>query len=96
VNTDTRWRRVTDTQLIQRVWDDEVVIYHPESGDTHLLNPAAAEMLQVLEQGPASSKALSEHIATRFDVPLDEKLRDQVEETLTGLGRVGLIKKISQ
>jgi PqqD family protein of HPr-rel-A system len=96
VNSDTKWRRVSDTQLIRRAWDDEVVVYHPESGDTHLLNPAAVEMLQVLEQGPASAQALSEHVATRFDVPLDEKLRDQVEETLSGLGRVGLVAKISQ
>jgi PqqD family protein of HPr-rel-A system len=96
VNSDTKWRRVSDTQLIQRDWDDEVVIYHPESGDTHLLNPAAVEMLQVLEQGPASAKALGEHIASRFNVPLDGKLRDQVEETLAGLSRVGLVEKISQ
>jgi PqqD family protein of HPr-rel-A system len=81
---------------MRRDWDDEVVIYHPESGDTHLLNPAAVEMLQVLEQGPAGTKALSEHIATRFNVPLDEKLRDQVEEALSGLGKVGLVEKISQ
>lgn len=49
-----RWQVPPDAALRWRLWEDEHVVYHGASGDTHLLNPAAAEILRRMESTPAS------------------------------------------
>ncbi len=43
-----------DADLHWREWDDQFIVFHPPSGDTHLLNDAAARMLRRLGSGPAT------------------------------------------
>ncbi|ANM30194.1 hypothetical protein ABI59_12335 [Acidobacteria bacterium Mor1] len=43
-----------DADLHWRAWDDQYVVFHPPSGDTHLLNEAAARLLRRLHEGPAT------------------------------------------
>lgn len=38
--------------LLVRAWDDETVVYHRESGDTHLVDGLTAHVLQCLEITP--------------------------------------------
>lgn len=49
-------------------WDDEYVLYNDLSGDTHLLDDAAIEILLLLKQSPASFQALADMVQTAFEV----------------------------
>lgn len=58
------WQRAP---LILQVWEDEAVVYHRESGDTHLVSALTAGILQCLEGGPLEDA----DIATRLGVAPD-------------------------
>lgn len=66
-DTSTKWRVPSDADLRWRIWEDEVVVFHPPSGDTHLLNPLAAEVLQYLTEQPADAYQLAAHLARDKD-----------------------------
>ena len=48
------WQVPANAGLRWRTWNDEHVVYHGASGDTHLLNPAAAAILRRMESAPAT------------------------------------------
>lgn len=54
------WRLVAGQQLRHRSWDGEqFVLYNDLSGDTHLLDAAAIEVLSALHGGAAGAAALA-------------------------------------
>lgn len=44
-----RWRLVQGQLLLARRWGDEVVVYNDLSGDTHLLDASAMDLLLALQ-----------------------------------------------
>ena len=70
----------------------EAVVYDSESGDTHYLPPLALALLQIYREHPCPShddilRTLTERAL--FDSGLPPKI--QVDETLNGLRRIGLV-----
>jgi PqqD family protein of HPr-rel-A system len=75
-------------------WGEEVAVYHRGSGDTHLLNPLAAELLRALEQRPRSEADLVS-LLTELVSPEPESPPDEVVETILGeLTRLNIIEPI--
>lgn len=66
-----------------RQWDDECLVHHALSNDTHRLSAWAAEVLfELAEAGPASPAVLAERLAmTETDI-------DRVLSTLSRLDLV--------
>ena len=63
----SRWSSGPATDLLWRCWDDEeYVVYHVPSGDTHLLNRIAAAALQALQEKPRSIPELAERLEREF------------------------------
>lgn len=86
------WQAVDYRRLLIRQWDDEVFLFNPASGHTHLLNMAAAELLAQMADMPLDLDAL----CTRFFV-LDAELdaatfRAVLAEHLEQLELLGLIR----
>ncbi|MBY0238425.1 MAG: HPr-rel-A system PqqD family peptide chaperone [Burkholderiaceae bacterium] len=53
------WRLMPGLALRYRTWDnDTYVLYNNLSGDTHLTDAAAIEVLELLRQSPAAEQAL--------------------------------------
>ena len=52
-----RWRLVPGQLLRARQWDDEFVVYNDLSGDTHLLDAAAMDILLRIASGPGRPDA---------------------------------------
>lgn len=81
---DTRsalWRIAPEAQLRLRFWDDECVLYHGASGDTHRLPDLVGRLLEQLLRAPASVADLAEAI----------NLHEQdVESSLQELARLGI------
>ncbi|HXV75664.1 MAG TPA: HPr-rel-A system PqqD family peptide chaperone [Candidatus Polarisedimenticolaceae bacterium] len=81
--------------LVWRSWDPEQsIVYHCDSGDTHLVNSVTAEVLRVLERSPCTASRIARTIAPRLGVGPDEGLARQVRELLEHLDRVGLAEPV--
>jgi len=85
------WRVVPGQSLAFREWDGEAVLYNDLSGNTHLLDGAAIEVLLALRQRPADAAALAAGLAGRFDAGADE-LSAMIEDMLAGLAGLDLVE----
>ena len=88
----TRWTVSPPRQLLWRSWDEELVVFDPLSGDTHVLNPLAAEVLQVLESQAMDGEGLSQHLALAMDTQPNDTLRKHIQLLLTKFVSLGLIE----
>jgi len=81
-----RWRARHYEQLLQQTWDDESFVFNPASGDTHVLNPVAMQLLEWLDATPADLDGMAEWLDIGNDPVARQVLVQQVEQlVLTGL-----------
>jgi PqqD family protein of HPr-rel-A system len=85
------WRVVPGQSLVFREWDGEAVLYNDLSGNTHLLDGGAIEVLQALRAGPADAATLAARLAGRFEADADE-LSAVIEDMLAGLAGLDLVE----
>jgi PqqD family protein of HPr-rel-A system len=88
-----RWRVPTGFSLHWQSWDDEFVVYHSGSGDTHLLDVVAAEALQSLQKKPANLSELARKVSASLEIKLDDKLSAYLERLLSDFHRLGLVER---
>jgi PqqD family protein of HPr-rel-A system len=86
------WRVPSDSVFHWRNWDDEFVVYHENSGDTHRLNALGAGALRQLCDRPCSAPELVTRLALEFGVPADASLHATVDTLLTELQDLGLVE----
>src|SRR6185436_11881504 len=86
------WRLSVASPLPLRVWDGEVVVYNPISGDTHMLDVVTGELLRAITAGPAAVESLRQAAAAFLDVPDDDQLGRHVGQALAALDELGLIE----
>ena len=81
------WRVTPGQALACREWDGEAVLYNDLSGNTHLLDGAALDLLHALCVQPADAATLAVRLADHFDAGDDDlvSLIDDVLATLAGL-----------
>lgn len=84
---------MTDQALQFRCWDDEFVVYNSLSGDTHLLDSTAAQILLKLQQAPSDAPSLSESLAPLLHAEMDDELVIQIEQILSDLDTLALIER---
>jgi PqqD family protein of HPr-rel-A system len=85
------WRVVPGQSLAFREWDGEAVLYNDLSGNTHLLDGGAIDVLQALRLAPADAASLAVRLADRFEADADE-LPAVIEDMLTGLAGLDLVE----
>lgn len=80
-------------ELLWRSWGPgEFVVYHRESGETHLLNAVTAFVLRTLRSEPLTCSELADRAADEFGPEFDEPEKEL--ETLLGhLDRLGLVDR---
>jgi PqqD family protein of HPr-rel-A system len=88
----TRWRAL-DPDLIWRHWtgEDEWVVYSPRSASVHLLNEAAARLVQLAAERPHTAADLARALAQERSQPQVDDFMTAVEETIAGLDAAGLL-----
>ena len=79
------------------VWDDDplTVVYHKTSGDTHLLEPLAGVVLQLLESGSCTVDDIAIELSDIFHAHDKDQARSLIEATLMRLCDVGLASSAS-
>jgi PqqD family protein of HPr-rel-A system len=66
-------------------------LYNDLSGNTHLLDGAAIDVLQALRQRPADAATLAASLAGNFEASADE-LSLMIEDMLAGLATLDLVE----
>lgn len=89
---DPRWKVPGSSGLCWRAWDDEHIVFHPASGDTHLLNAFTAEVLHALEECPATGSELAQLLAPACGAEDDAAIREQIDNVLARFHELGLIE----
>lgn len=84
------WRILPGQSLHHRDWGDEFVLYNNLSGDTHLIEASAMQVLQALQRGPASEAALG--AALRAELQLDDEEASHIPALLADLCALQLIE----
>ncbi len=91
-----KWQVVGTSPLVWREWNNQFVVYHPPSGDTHLLTAVAASVLRALESAPRSMKELVRTALSHSNDQTDHPLLMQIEDLIDTLERKGVIEKTAE
>ena len=73
-----------------------MVVYHLDSGNTHLLNPTAGQVLKYLAQGPTNASDLARQLAAENNLEADAELNYNIDRLLGYLDSLGLIEPLTQ
>jgi len=87
------WRVVPGQLLAFREWDGEAVLYNDLSGNTHLLDGGAVEVLLALRAEPLDAATLAARLADRFDAGGDA-LATAIEDMLSDLAGLDLVEPL--
>lgn len=89
-----RWAIKQGATILSRSWgDNETLLFHVESGDTHLVGQTAAELLRELGQRDRSFDELLS-IAGAEAGRTDPGLIDSLKTTLAELEAAGLVEPV--
>ncbi|MET0084806.1 MAG: HPr-rel-A system PqqD family peptide chaperone [Sedimenticola sp.] len=94
-STQRVWQISSPGEILQVSWEDEErVIYHTGTGDTHLVNNTSWYLISSLgKMGSADSKELCELIGEYLDISPDGDLLRDLEKLLFELAGIGLIEQ---
>jgi PqqD family protein of HPr-rel-A system len=88
----TRFRVAAHPDLRILRFDDESVVFNPFLWHTHLLNPAAALILDALEEGPATAAELAGGLSDESGTPAIPVA--QIEAALEQLAGLALVEAV--
>ena len=90
------WRLAGGHALRYRAWnaDDLAVVYHPLSGDTHLIDASALEVLKLLGGGPRSTQSVIDGLSAVLPDEDQPTLCTFVDSTLLQLQGIGLVSAV--
>ncbi len=90
-----KWKIISSDQeaLCIHTWDNEYVVYNSLSGDTHLLNLTAGQLLLKLQRSPMDSMSLANLITPtdKSKSSLEHEL--QIEQLLAELNTLNLVEE---
>jgi len=90
------WRVVPGSTFRWRGWDDEFVLYHDESGDTHRFNAVGARALEALGRSPLPITDLAARLAGEFPGAVDDTILPTIEELVRRFHDLGLIEPVDR
>lgn len=91
---DATWRTTSAGEIPVRHWDGDCVAYNPLSGDTHILDVVAGEVLRMIMERPTAGRVLSSRVAAFLEVPDDANTAASVGRILQRLDELGLIEPV--
>lgn len=93
---DQVWQLVRQPELLWRAWEGEIVVYNDASGDTHHLDPLAAEAFEALLEAPTNMAGLTSRIAESLGVEKTAELDDALMRIVGRFHSFGLIEPVSR
>lgn len=90
---DPGWLLSSRFTLQIRHWDDDYLIYHPGSGDTHLLDATRYLLLRQLGLEPCAGEIIAQRLAAELQLEPDASFITEIKTLLSDLYGLGLIEK---
>ena len=87
------WQLTAPGELRWVQWGDEWLLHHDASGDTHLLDALAVEVLQALQRAPATAAGLVDALAQNDDEETRRRLASYIDSLFATLARLGVIER---
>jgi PqqD family protein of HPr-rel-A system len=87
------WRCEVFDDLIVRHWENEVFLFNPHTGDTHILNDIAWRLLVACSSARQSQGALLEQLAVDLGGADREELADLLSDHIDQLIQLGLVEQ---
>jgi PqqD family protein of HPr-rel-A system len=91
-----KWVPLGVDRALIRVWDDAAVAFNRLSGQTHLLNPLAAEALFLISEQAMSTDELARTLVDVIGEEPSAEWRSQLDEFVAELAELGLIAEASE
>lgn len=91
----TKWQATAPDELHIHAWDNEVVVYDALSGNTHLLDAVAAQVLQSIAMAPADTAGIAQMLAELWRESPAEQAHAQVDAILAELAGISLITAVT-
>jgi len=88
-----QWRIIDDNALQLRFWDGEFVVYNALSGDIHVLDDRAAQLLQALQQAPSDVLSLVQRFAKEWQCEPSDDLLHEIEMTVSDMHALALVER---
>ena len=89
-----KWQVISDQALYLHSWNNEYVVYNSLSGDTHLLNLTAGQLLLELQKTPTDTMTLTNLIGSKNQSESDtQQHKLEIEHILEELSNLNLIKR---
>ena len=88
--SEMKWQSLKNIHVYTRQTDDEIIIFNPQSGETHQLNLLALDALEFLKQ-PASLSQLTKHICALYQAKNTAEISDQLRSLIEQFDDLGLI-----
>ena len=93
---ETVWT-VDPTKLIIDMREDVFLVFHRDSGDTHILNFLSAGIYEVLESdGPANFEAIAARIWGKMELTPEDCPQDLIVKTILELDDVAIVYPLHQ
>lgn len=90
---DPGWLLSSRFPLHIRHWDDDYLVFHPGSGDTHLLDATRYLLLRLLGLTPCCGEDVARRLATELQLDADPDFVSEIKSMLSDLYGLGLIEK---
>ena len=91
---ESSFQLIDASRLSTRSWGAHAIVYDIRSGETHLFEDTAAEVVKLLRDGPRTQTELLERLDMESDLPL-EKPELYLRHLLAELGRRQLLEQCS-
>jgi PqqD family protein of HPr-rel-A system len=92
-----RWGPAADLVWTHYNDSEDWVVFHPQSGDVHLVTSSAHILWKLIADGPARALTqLVSALAAALERAPDDELTTVTRETLEFMDRAGLVRPISR
>ena len=88
--SDKKWQSIKNIGVYTRQTDDDIIIFNPQSGETHQLNLLALDALEFMQQ-PATLSLLTTHICALYQAQNTDEISDQLKSLIEQFDDLGLI-----
>lgn len=86
------WSIPENANIVIENWGENAIIYSSLSGETHLLNELAYEVLMLFQAGSETLTTLIDKLYTIFEVEDKADLELQIQKLMTDFENLGLIE----
>lgn len=86
-----RWQTIEIDASLFRSWGGESVLFHQPSGQLHVLDEDAVEVLLMLKTNPLSTERLAEELSVKWQCELSPQFVAEVETVLQKMLALSLV-----